>query len=380
MSQTSLILELPYIQPAQAQKHVTHNEAMRVLDAIVQLSVSSASLITPPASPEEGARYLVPIGATGDWLDQDGQIAVFDTAVWTFLSPQAGWQAFVRDVAASMYFDGSVWVSASVAVDILQNVQLLGVNTTADATNPLSVAGDATLLNHAGSGHQLKINKAVETDTASLLFQTGYSGRAEMGAAGNDDFAIKVSADGSTWNTGAVFDRTTGRVQFPSGAQVSNRADVGGRIYCHSDNRWVTHNINYGVQSENISNNCGTGIDPTTSWTQMGAFVPKGAVLKSLSGLMRSSSTEVTGFDVQVFFQTGAFDTGWNSDAETTRTLAASQTGVALDPGFNRVALDLGDLVAAEDGFVTFYVRPIGTISATRYLYASLAMNYLTAA
>ena len=33
------VLALPYIQPAQAQKHVTHDEAMRVLDVIVQLAV-----------------------------------------------------------------------------------------------------------------------------------------------------------------------------------------------------------------------------------------------------------------------------------------------------------------------------------------------------
>lgn len=32
-------LNLPYIAAAQAQKHVTHNEALRALDAIIQLSV-----------------------------------------------------------------------------------------------------------------------------------------------------------------------------------------------------------------------------------------------------------------------------------------------------------------------------------------------------
>ena len=34
-------LKLPYIMPSQAQKHVTHNEALRFLDAVVHLSVKS---------------------------------------------------------------------------------------------------------------------------------------------------------------------------------------------------------------------------------------------------------------------------------------------------------------------------------------------------
>lgn len=38
MSQTSTHLNLPYIQPAQAQKHVTHNEAIELLDLIVHLT------------------------------------------------------------------------------------------------------------------------------------------------------------------------------------------------------------------------------------------------------------------------------------------------------------------------------------------------------
>jgi hypothetical protein len=71
------------------------------------------------------------------------------------------------------------------------------------------------LFNHAGAGHQHKINKAAAGDTASLLFQTATSGRAEMGTAGDDDFHLKVSADGSTWKEAIVIDRSTGAVSMP---------------------------------------------------------------------------------------------------------------------------------------------------------------------
>ena len=41
MPDTTNIQSLPLIQPAQAQKHVTHNEALKILDLIVQMSVAS---------------------------------------------------------------------------------------------------------------------------------------------------------------------------------------------------------------------------------------------------------------------------------------------------------------------------------------------------
>ena len=56
-------LGLPYLQAAQAQKHVTHNEALRLIDASVQLAVESRSgpaappsAAAPSASATSGAR------------------------------------------------------------------------------------------------------------------------------------------------------------------------------------------------------------------------------------------------------------------------------------------------------------------------------------
>ncbi|MEP1522218.1 DUF2793 domain-containing protein [Ascidiaceihabitans sp.] len=379
MSDTSLILGLPYIQPAQAQKHVTHNEALRVLDAVVQLNVLSATATTPPATPDEGDRYLVAATASGDWTGHDTELAVWDNGAWLYIAAQTGWVAFVRDTAGQVYFDGQGWEAATPDLTELQNMTRLGVGTVADATNPLAVSGTATLLNHAGSGHQLKVNKSAPADTASLLFQTDYTGHAEMGTAGNNDFAVKVSDDGNTWNTGAAFDAASGRASFPSGAQVTNRIDMGGRFYCYTNNRWVTHQTSYGVQGENSSTNGGTGVDPSISWSHMGVFLPQGAALKALDGFLRASSTEITGYDVQFHFQTGPFDTGWNANGSTVRTSVASQSGNTFLPGFNRLGLDLGGFVAPTDGFALLFIRPIGAITATRYMYGGLALSYVTA-
>ncbi|QLQ17794.1 MAG: hypothetical protein HZT43_02345 [Exiguobacterium profundum] len=101
------------------------------------------------------------------------------------------------------------------------SAQALGLGgATADATNRLSLNAHSSLFNHAGAGHQLKLNKATAADTGSLLFQTGFSGRAEIGLTGSDDLQVKVSSDGATWFNALQFDRGSGRVRAMGALQL----------------------------------------------------------------------------------------------------------------------------------------------------------------
>ena len=97
----------------------------------------------------------------------------------------------------------------------------LDVNTGFAVTNRLSVSALATSLSHEGADHQLKINKGTPGDIASLLFQNGWSGRAEMGLTGSDDFAVKVSADGTLWHDGLGVAHSSGIFSLPNGLAVS---------------------------------------------------------------------------------------------------------------------------------------------------------------
>jgi hypothetical protein len=85
MSDVSANLSLPYILAAQAQKHVTHNEAIRALDAIVQLAVLDRDLAAPSGSPAEGDRYIVADAPTGAWAGRAGDIAAFQDGAWAFI-------------------------------------------------------------------------------------------------------------------------------------------------------------------------------------------------------------------------------------------------------------------------------------------------------
>jgi hypothetical protein len=235
MPDTTPILQLPYILPAQAQKHVTHNEAIRVLDVIVQLAVNARNLSAPPPAPAHGDRYIVASAATDDWAGHAGDIALYENGAWQFFTPLTGWTAWITSEQVLTNFTGSAWVSQA---DGPFNVGQLGISATPDTTNRLSVSADATLLNHAGAGHQLKINKSDPADTASLLFQTGFSGRAEMGTLGNDDFAIKVSADGSAFVTGLSIEAGSGQVTLPAAARLGGRASD--PVAPPADTIWLT--------------------------------------------------------------------------------------------------------------------------------------------
>jgi hypothetical protein len=94
MSQISTHLNLPYIQPAQAQKHVTHNEAIELLDMIVQLTVQDFDAIIPPTTPAEGETWALGAAPTEAWIGQAGDIASFRGGGWLFVTPQTGWQAY----------------------------------------------------------------------------------------------------------------------------------------------------------------------------------------------------------------------------------------------------------------------------------------------
>ncbi len=210
MAEFSSNLEIPFILPSQAQKHVTHNEALLVLDALVQLTISD-EITAPPPSPQEGICYLVGEAATMEWAGRDGQIAAWQDGGWTFHRPLPGWRAWFAASETLAVFWENEWRPALPASPRFQR---LGINADGDAANRLAVSSPASLFDHAGSDHHLKINKAAAGDTGSLLFQTGYTGHAELGLAGNNAFSIKVS-DGATWKTALVIDEQ-GRHARPS--------------------------------------------------------------------------------------------------------------------------------------------------------------------
>lgn len=250
-------LGLPLLAAGQAQKHVTHNDALMRLDALVHLVVASRTQTVPPTSPGETAAYIVPAGGTGVFSGHQDNLAIFEDGAWSFLPPRAGWQAWVSDEAEHHVWTGTQWRRSQPESSL--GAALWGVNTTADTTNRLAVSADASLFNHAGTDHRLKLNKASAARTASLLFQDAFSGRAEIGLAGDDQLRIKVSPNGTSWAEALVVDRTSGLVTLPASSwardtpqpnllvngdfQINQRGFAGGALAAgaYGYDRWKAH-------------------------------------------------------------------------------------------------------------------------------------------
>jgi hypothetical protein len=207
---TTSHLGLTLVEQAQAQKEVTVNQAFTRLDALLNTGAIDKDLATPPGSPATGDVYIVAGSPTGAWSGHATHIAYFDQ-IWRFVTPREGMLLWVNDENLLYIFDGTVW---SGYPSQLQNLQQLGVNASADSTNKLTVSSSAALLTHAGTDIRLKLNKNSGSDTASLLFQTGYSGRVEFGLMGSDDFTCKTSPDGSSFATAFTVSKTNGNTSF----------------------------------------------------------------------------------------------------------------------------------------------------------------------
>lgn len=212
-------LELPYIMPNQAQKHVTHNEAIRYLDALVQVSIISRDLSAPPSTPKSGARYIVANNATGEWLNYQSQIAAFQDGAWAFYKPKEGWLVWSMSENLILVFRNDSWEPAQAVSSQIEQLGLLGINASATENTRFGVSSNDSFLTHEGGSHRLSINKATQNETGSLIFKTDWTGHAEMGLAGDNNFSIKVTSDGVNWNDGLIVAADTGKIRFPSGLE-----------------------------------------------------------------------------------------------------------------------------------------------------------------
>ncbi len=123
MSETPL-LGLPILEAAQAQKHVTHNEALLLLDAAIQLSVISRAVATPPLMSADGDRYLVGTSSTGLWTGQAGKLAIRQGGAWLFATPRKGWRVWIEDEESFLVYDGLAWRDLSVSGGDKGDVQI----------------------------------------------------------------------------------------------------------------------------------------------------------------------------------------------------------------------------------------------------------------
>ncbi len=370
-------LKLPYIMPSQSQKHVTHNEAIRQLDALVHLSVVSQDLVQPPGTPATGERYIIAQGATGEWLEHDGKIASFSDGAWTILEPTKGWIAYVEDQHKVLVHREGSWQDFP-SLGALQNLDKLGIGAVADENNRFALAANSSLFSHAGDSHRLFINKAESASSASLIFQSDWVGHAEFGLAGNNDFEVKVSDDGFGFKTALKVDRTTGQTEFPSGVISGARIDFSGRWYANSSGEWMSFSNSQGVGSGNFNTSAGTGSEPTPHFNKFGPFVRKGTRLNRLLASFRCDNAQLTSINVRLMFQYADWSGAWDDTTLRSDLVHAADGLPILNDRYSKIDESQLGFVCPEDGFVLMYLQPANVVSGTRYVYSSICIETLS--
>ena len=146
---------------------------------------SSDSDLPRLGSPNDGDRHIVASGGTGDWTGWDLNVALFTDGVWLRLTPRTGWRIWVQDEGLLLVYDGAGWIGST--PDVLQNLALLGLGTTADASNPFSAKLNAALwtaktVAEGGTGDLFyTMNKEAVGDDLGLTLQTGAPTTAKIG-------------------------------------------------------------------------------------------------------------------------------------------------------------------------------------------------------
>lgn len=220
MADTSSCLSLPFIQPSQAQKHVTHNEALRILDVLTQLGVLTDDQPAPPGSPAEGDRHIVGDAATGVWAGHEGTLALFENGLWQYFTPKAGWRAYVTARETMVVYDGTDWIDLDSAE--LQEIEGFGLGMVSLPSTPFSAKLNAALWTalyqaDGGTGDVIStVNKETAGDDAGFVFQQDFGTRGLFGLFGSNNLRLTTSANGVDFRDGFVVDAGTGVLDQPN--------------------------------------------------------------------------------------------------------------------------------------------------------------------
>jgi len=103
-------LKLPYLQERQAQKHVSVNESLKLLDGIVQPVVERKDINTPPSARREGLSYITGTRPTSDWRGKPNHIAIYDAnGRWFLIAPKTGWTVWIKNLNRHYTYYNSAW-------------------------------------------------------------------------------------------------------------------------------------------------------------------------------------------------------------------------------------------------------------------------------
>ena len=229
-------LALPEIAVDQASKYITHNEALRVLDALVQATIIDKDLYEAPASPSDGDTYIVAAtpASDDDWAGETDSIAYFSNTAWIFVTPEVGWRVWVQDENVAYLYQGD----SSGGGWVLETDALVGVFTgmgdtpssySGQSLNLVRVNDGETALEFTEDTYDIAVSYGGVPPGTEQLLRMQFVRSVEFA----DDFAGSYGIAGSAATAQAVFTIKldgvqVGTITFAIGATTATFATTSG--------------------------------------------------------------------------------------------------------------------------------------------------------
>jgi hypothetical protein len=176
-------LALPLLEAAQAQKHVTMNEALARLDALTPARVEALARTDPPAAAEEGRLWGIGAGAGGAWAGQEGRVALAVGGGWTFVDPWDGWRVWDAESGGCALWRGGAWHSGWLS----------------GADGGAATVGRVIAFDHALAAGPSSDTVAAIPDKAVVL---GVTGRVLVGVTGAAAWSLGVAGAPDRYGSG----------------------------------------------------------------------------------------------------------------------------------------------------------------------------------
>ena len=188
-------LKLPFLVPNQSGKEIFYNEALVTLDNLIQNCILDKDLSIPPSNPNVGDIYIVGVSATGDWLNNDNNVAIYDNG-WRFIKPADGFTFFVKDENCFYTYVNNIWQKTNNLIDIteLKNVEFADL-----------VENDIIIY----TGEKF-------TNTQDLKLKTINFNNINKIENENNDLLLKYN-NGEEWKTTFSINNDSGRIDFKNG-------------------------------------------------------------------------------------------------------------------------------------------------------------------
>lgn len=115
MAEQTARFAMPLLAAGQAGKELTHNEALTLLDMLVQPEVMATGIDVPPVAPEHGQCWIVGRQPVGAWAGRADHLAGWTSSGWRFVAPREGLAGWCNATGLPVAYRQGVWHEGDVS-------------------------------------------------------------------------------------------------------------------------------------------------------------------------------------------------------------------------------------------------------------------------